>query len=73
MKIKAGRIEKDVTAYGSKYSIQIYDSYSNDNSDLENLVGNMVSVVIGDISAMDEVANIAVKEYMAENDLKDMK
>lgn len=53
MEIKIGTLKKDVTAFGNKYWIQVEDQKT-DNSDLENLVGKKISVVIGDITAIDD-------------------
>lgn len=55
MKIKIGKVQKDLTAFGNKYWIQIEDNSVNDNSDVESLVGKSVSIVIGDISAVDNL------------------
>lgn len=73
MKIKVGTIKKDVTAYGNKYWIQIEDTYASDNKDLESAVDQTVSVVIGDLSAVDDVSELAVRNHIAQSDLKDMK
>ncbi len=54
MKIKIGTVEKDFTSYGNKYFIQIEDSSTNDNEDLGYLIGKKVTVVIGDVKAIDE-------------------
>lgn len=53
MEIKIGTLKKDVTAFGNKYWIQVEDQKT-DNSDLENLVDKKISVVIGDITAIDD-------------------
>lgn len=47
MKIKNGTIKKDVTAYGNKYWIQIEDTETDFNDDLEVLVNQKITVVIG--------------------------
>jgi len=53
VEIKIGTLKKDVTAFGNKYWIQVEDQKT-DNSDLENLVDKKISVVIGDITAIDD-------------------
>ena len=55
MKIKIGTVHKDVTAFGNKYWIQIEDSKSNDNSDLHELVGKSVAVIIDNAKAIDDL------------------
>lgn len=47
MKIKVGTIKKDITAFGNKYWIQIEDSEIDDNHDIEQLVDQVVTIVIG--------------------------
>lgn len=51
MKIKIGTVKEDVTAYGNRYYVQIEDQLGNNNSDLSDLVGEKVTVVVGDVMA----------------------
>lgn len=55
MKIKMGTVKKDSTAYGNSYWIQIEDSRTNDNRDLEKLVSKPVAVVIGDVQCIQDL------------------
>lgn len=55
MKIKMGTVKKDVTAYGNKFWIQVEDNSNTSNSDLEHLVDKEVTVIIGSVSAIDDL------------------
>lgn len=55
MKIKIGTLHEDKTCYGNRFYIQIEDSKDNDNRDLKELDGKKVSVVIGEIAAIDNL------------------
>lgn len=55
MKIKIGTIKKDPTAYGNKYYIQIEDNAICSNSDLEDILNEQVTVVIGRVSVINNL------------------
>jgi hypothetical protein len=55
MKIKLGTVKKDVTSFGNKYWIQIQDNKICDNCDLELLENMNVTVIIGEVSAIDNL------------------
>jgi hypothetical protein len=48
VRIKTGTVQEDRTAYGNRFYIQIEDTQTNDNSDLRDLVGKEITVVIGE-------------------------
>lgn len=64
MKIKIGTVHKDITAYGNKYWIQIEDNKSCSNDDLQALVDKQVSVVIGEINAIDNLIQDLAEESL---------
>lgn len=55
MKIKIGKVKKDPTAHGNKYSITIEDTATCDNKDLDDLVGKTVAVVVDTVDAIDNL------------------
>lgn len=55
MKIKLGTVLRDRTAYGNQFYIQIEDNKVNSNGDLSDLEGKKVTVVIGDVCAIDDL------------------
>lgn len=58
MKIKIGTVHKDSTAFGNKYYIQIEDTSTNNNSDLENLLYEKVTVVLGNAQVLKESSEL---------------
>lgn len=63
-KIKLGTLKKDITAYGNKYWIQIEDTRTSDNSDLENFVDKKITVLIGAPDAIDDLIADQTEEYL---------
>lgn len=62
--IKIGTVEKDGTAYGNKYYIQIEDTVGNDNRNLEKFVNKRVAVIIDDIKSIDDFISEIEKELL---------